>query len=55
MSHLIAYKPRNNVKFQKTFEELVQFSKETVEDLMRFIFDAKYKFLFLECTSGQLY
>jgi hypothetical protein len=55
VSHLIAYKPRNKVEFHKIFEEVVQLAKETAEDLMRFIFDAKYNFMFLDCTSGQIY
>ena len=54
VSHLIAYRPRNKVEFHKKFQEVVQLDKETVEDLIRFIFDAKYKFMFLDCTTGQI-
>ena len=43
------------MEFHKSFEKLVQLSKETAEDLMRLIFDAKYKFMFLDCTTGQIY
>ena len=55
VSHLIAYKPRNKVEFHKIFEELIQLPKETAEDLMRFIFDKKYTFMFADCSTGELY
>ena len=42
VTHLIVYKPRNKVEFHTIFEDLVQHTKETAENLMRFIFDAKY-------------
>ena len=55
VSHLITYKPRNKVEFHKIFEELIQLPKETAEDLLRFIFDKKYTFMFADCSSGDIY
>ena len=55
VSHLITYKPRNKIEFHKIFEELIQLPKETAEDLLRFIFDKKYTFMFADCTSGEIY
>ena len=55
VSHLITYKPRNKVEFHKIFEELIQLPKETAEDLMRFIFDKKYNFMFADCGAGEIY
>ncbi len=39
----------------KIFEELVQLPRETADALSRFIFDAKYNFMFLDCSTGQIY
>ena len=55
VSHLITYKPRNKAEFHKIFEELIQLPKETAEDLMRFIFDKKYTFMFADCGAGDIY
>jgi hypothetical protein len=55
MNNLIPNTPRNKIEFHKIFKELVQLAKETMENLMRLIFDAKYKFMFLDCTSGHIY
>ena len=55
VSHLITFKPRNKLEFHKIFEELIQLPKETAEDLLRFIFDKKYAFMFANCTSGDVY
>ncbi len=55
MSHLISYKPRNKVKMHKIFEELVQLPRETADALSRFIFDEKHDFMFLDCSTGQIY
>ena len=55
VSHIIAYKPRNKIEFHKIFEELVQLPREIAHSLSRFIFDVKYNFMFLDCTSGEIY
>ena len=55
VSHLIAYTPRNKLEFHKIFEELVQLQRETADALSRFIFDEKYNFMFLDCSTGQIY
>jgi hypothetical protein len=54
VSHLIAYKPRNKVKFHKIFEELAQLPRETADALSRFIFDAKYNYMLLDCSTDQI-
>jgi hypothetical protein len=38
----------------KIFEELVQLPRETADALSRFIFDEKYNFIFLNCSTGQV-
>ena len=55
VSHIIAYKPRTNIEFHKIFEELVQLPRDIADSLSRFIFDVKYNFTFLDCTSGEIY
>ena len=55
VSHLMAYKPRNKIEFHKIFDELVQLPRETANDLNRFIFDIKYNFMFLDCSTGEIY
>jgi hypothetical protein len=55
VSHIIAYKPRNKIEFHTIFEELVQLPREIADSLSRFIFDIKYNFVFLDCTSGKIY
>ena len=55
VSHLIAYKPRNKVEIDKIFEELVQLPRETADALSRFVFDKKYNFIVLDCSTGQIY
>ena len=55
VSHLVTYKPRNKIEFLKIFEELIQLPKETAEDLMRYVFDERYTFLFADCTTGEVY
>ena len=55
VSHLIAYRARNKIEFHLIFSELVQLAKETADALSRFIFDEKYNFMFLDCSTGQIY
>jgi len=56
VSHLISYKPRNKIEFQKIFEELVQLPKETADELSRFIYkDDKYAKMFVDCSTGDIY
>ena len=52
---MVTYKPRNKIEFLKIFEELIQLPKETAEDLMRYVFDERYTFLFADCTTGEVY
>ncbi len=54
-SHIIAYKPRNKIEFYKISEDFVQLPREIADSLSRFIFDVKYNFMFLDCTSGDIY
>ena len=51
----VAVTPRNKIEFHKIFEELVQLPREIADSLSRFIFDVKYNFMFLDCTSGKIY
>jgi Cdc6-like AAA superfamily ATPase len=55
VSHLVTYKPRNKLEFLKIFEELIQLPKETAEDLMRYVYDKKYAFLFADCSTGEVF
>jgi hypothetical protein len=54
VTHFIVYQPRR-VEFHIFFEEIVELPREAADALRRFIFDAKFNFMFLDCSTGQIY
>jgi hypothetical protein len=48
----VRYTFRNKVEMHKIFEELVHLPRETADALSRFIFDEKYNFMFLDCSTA---
>jgi hypothetical protein len=55
LSHLFMYKPRNKKGATSIFEELIALPREEAEDVMRFVFDRPYAFMFADTGTGELY
>jgi hypothetical protein len=49
------YKPRNKKEATAIFEELIALPREEAEDVMRFVFDRPYAFMFADTGTGELY
>jgi hypothetical protein len=55
ISHLIAYRPNNRQETNILFQELLPINREMVGRLLRFVYDQKYNFLFLDVNDGTLF
>tara|TARA_R110000868_G_scaffold167194_1_gene401478 strand:+ start:280 stop:1053 length:774 start_codon:yes stop_codon:yes gene_type:complete len=56
MSHFISFRPKNNIEQDSIISEMFKFSKEEVDDLFNYIYDAKHDFLYVDLSlqkSGQ--
>jgi hypothetical protein len=55
LSHFLMYKPMNKKEATTIFEELIALPREEAEDVMRFVFDRPYAFMFADTGTGELY
>jgi KaiC/GvpD/RAD55 family RecA-like ATPase len=55
LSHFLMYKPRNKKETTAIFEELIALPREEAKEVMRFIFDRPYAFMFADTGTGELY
>jgi hypothetical protein len=55
LSHFLLYKPRNKKKTTAIFEELVSLPREEADEVMRFIFDRPFAFMFADTSTGEMY
>ena len=55
LSHFLMYKPRNKKEATAIFEELIALPRGEAEEVMRFIFDRPYAFMFADTGTGELY
>jgi KaiC/GvpD/RAD55 family RecA-like ATPase len=55
LSHFLIYKPRNKKEATAIFEELITLPREEAEEVMRFVFDRRYAFMFADTGTGELY
>lgn len=55
MSHFAMFKPRNKKEYAAIFDEIIFLDKDTADQLMRFVFDEPYSFLFSDVDRGKLY
>jgi KaiC/GvpD/RAD55 family RecA-like ATPase len=55
LSHLLMYKPRNKKEATAIFEELIALPREEAEEVMRYVFDRSFGFMFADTGTGELY
>jgi hypothetical protein len=55
VSHFLIYKPRSKERTTATFEELITLLREEADEVMRFVFDRPYAFMFADTGIGELY
>jgi KaiC/GvpD/RAD55 family RecA-like ATPase len=55
LSHFLFYKPRNKKEAAAIFEELTTMPREEADEMMRFVFDPPYAFMFADTGTGELY
>ena len=55
LSHFLMYKPRNKKETTAIFEELIALPREEADEVMRFVFDRPYAFMFADTGTGDLY
>jgi hypothetical protein len=53
--HFLLYKPRNKKETTAILEELAASPREEADEVMRFIFDRPYAFMFEDTWTGKLY
>ena len=55
LSQFLMYIPRNKKEATAIFEELTALPREEAEEVLRFVFDRPYAFMFADTGSGELY
>jgi len=55
LSHFLTYKPRNKKETTAIFEELITLPRDEADEVMRFVFDRPYAFMFADTGTGELY
>jgi phage-related minor tail protein len=49
------YKPRNKKETTAIFEELITLPRDEADEVMRFVFDRPFAFMYADTGTGELY
>ena len=54
-SHLILYRTNNKMENQAVFDEVIFMDKQDIEELLEYVYDKPFQFLFIDVNNGALH